>query len=455
LIDLDAWERDRLDEAKMRGFIDALVEAGPSKLAQTVDAMDPELVALYLQRQLRVYDLTVEEPVPDEAAGHYYPTPDRFFLLDILPAGEEGKSLERMIDYLYRADLEMARRVVMSARWELASDLEEHSYRWRAGRMADLGYADFYEALAIYKYLDPATVRLDDTQPNVAAQASPASLPVQLAAVLDTQSGFARALATLPDEAEIERLQGLLLVLVNRAMAADRVEPADLEGAKRTLTRAVGYLGLGLAYLSREDPARAAEALRSVALERIFRVGFSLMYKLRALAEALSLKGFVQLEGASTLLLDPPYSDLFERLRRLRPDPFSSLAEIRDAATALEEAAKIGPAVLALAGGREAVDRAVDAAVNPREEIRFGTLVRTAAANALFGRALSVAPLHPRELRQVAGKLSGAELPPELRAQIATALGALPPHLIDPWLVDFGARLVEPGGVLVRYSWLK
>src|SRR6185437_2737081 len=27
LIDLDAWERDHLDEAKMRGFIDALVEA--------------------------------------------------------------------------------------------------------------------------------------------------------------------------------------------------------------------------------------------------------------------------------------------------------------------------------------------------------------------------------------------------------------------------------------------
>ncbi len=39
----------------------------------------------------------------------------------------------------------------MSARSEPAAELEETSYRWRAGRMADLGYIDYYEALAVFR----------------------------------------------------------------------------------------------------------------------------------------------------------------------------------------------------------------------------------------------------------------------------------------------------------------
>ena len=41
-IDLDVWERDHFDEATMRGWLDALVEVGPTKLAQAIEAIDPE-----------------------------------------------------------------------------------------------------------------------------------------------------------------------------------------------------------------------------------------------------------------------------------------------------------------------------------------------------------------------------------------------------------------------------
>src|SRR5205814_756462 len=125
-------------------------------------ALDPEVMALYLQRQAKVYDLSAEEPIPDQAIGHYYPTPDGFYMIDVLPEGEAGKSLERMLDWLYRADLERARQIVMSAKWEVESDLQEWSYRWRSGRMSDLGYPEFYEALSIYRAIDPHSVRLEE-----------------------------------------------------------------------------------------------------------------------------------------------------------------------------------------------------------------------------------------------------------------------------------------------------
>ncbi len=246
-LDLDVWEKDQLDETRMNEWMAALAEAGPDKLGAAIEALDGEVVALWLQRQARVYDLTLETP-PEEPEGQFYPTPDRFFLLDVLREGEQGKALEHVIDWLYRADLDLARRVMMSARWEMSADLEEHAYRWRTGRMADLGYAEYYEALAVYRFLDPASVKIDENtqQPPLT---EPSTLPVQLAAALDERGFFARALGTLGDEKLVERLQGHLMVLVNRVMAADRVPPSDVDGRARDAANArsaTSSLGAGV-----------------------------------------------------------------------------------------------------------------------------------------------------------------------------------------------------------------
>src|SRR5262249_52824953 len=195
--------------------------------------------------------------------------------------------------------------------------------------------------------LDPSTVRPDEdthteATPRELEQAS--SLPVQLAGALDERSFFARALATIHDEHQIERLQALLMLLVNKVMSADLVEPGDVAGAQKALERAVGYLGIGLEYLSRGQLELAGTALRHVALERVFRVGVSLTLQLRRLADTLVDKGGVQLDR--TLLLDPPYDALVRSLRQQRPllddgsgpRPFRTLADIRQAAAALEEA---------------------------------------------------------------------------------------------------------------------
>ena len=50
----------------------------------------------------------------------------------------------------------------MGARAESDAELEEMAYRWRQARMADLGFADYYEALEVYRELDPASVQLGD-----------------------------------------------------------------------------------------------------------------------------------------------------------------------------------------------------------------------------------------------------------------------------------------------------
>jgi hypothetical protein len=347
-LDLDVWEKDHLEVERVNAWIDTLADAGYEKMGAILEALDPEVMALWLKRQAEIYDLTIEEP-PEEPQGHFFPTPDRFYLLDILVGGEEGKAIERILDWIYRYDLAFGRQVVMSAKWELGSDLEEHAWRWRQGRMADLGYVDFYEALSIYRWLDPASVKLDEHTFVAPPPETPTELPAVLAGSLDDAGFFGKALGTLGSDVEVERLHGALVLLINKAMAADLVDPGDFDHGKEALARAVAYVGLGLEYLARGDVARAGVALGSVALERIFRVGFSLTLQVKTLAETLVTKG-----GVDPIALDAPWDEVLRALRRRRPEYpraldtppadgvryFATLADVARAAAALETIAQ-------------------------------------------------------------------------------------------------------------------
>ena len=419
-LDLDAWQKDEFLADRAMPWLEVLIDAGPAKLARAIDGLDPEVIALYLQRHARVYDLHLDQP-PEEAEGHYYPTPDGFFLLDVLDAreGGHGKHVERFVDWLYRADMEIARRVIMSAKWELATDLSEHAYRFRAGRMADLGYVDYFEALEVYRYLDPMTVRVGEG--SVTPPVVEGGLPSELSAAIDPASLLAKALERIVDPDELDRFSSSLLQLVNRVMSADLVEPGDVEAAQAALRRTASYLGLALEFLGRSDLGRTIEALRTVSPTRLFRLGFSLTAKLKKAADTLlahawlspSPSGAASPPGAAgASLLDPPHADVVHALRKARPmfpralegkdgeRPFETLGEIAQAARSLEEAAQIGDFVRRGLGvdPRLLSEENLDACVPGPDTITFQVIIATLAANLLLERPPSLVALAPADL---------------------------------------------------------
>src|SRR5215470_8481097 len=134
LVDLSSWSHDRLDDGAIVPWLEALLEAGPEKLASVWRELDPEVAALLLQRWVRVYNI-VEEEVPDWEEPPFIPTPDRFFMLKVTAErADAARLVGELVDRLYRVDAELARHTIRTASSEPTAELEEMALRWRSGR---------------------------------------------------------------------------------------------------------------------------------------------------------------------------------------------------------------------------------------------------------------------------------------------------------------------------------
>src|SRR5207344_2984077 len=146
----------------LRPWLSSLLDAGFEKFGQVWGQLDSELRALILQRQVKIYDVSLGEEPAEDNEGPIIATVDSFFMLELLGDDDSQRFVMRMIEDLYRADADLARHTIMSARSEPPAELEETSYRWRSGRLADMGYVDFYDALDLFRPLDPSQAQIGE-----------------------------------------------------------------------------------------------------------------------------------------------------------------------------------------------------------------------------------------------------------------------------------------------------
>jgi hypothetical protein len=289
-VDLDAWDGDVFVAEAMKPWLAAVAEHGYEKVGEFWAGLDTEIRALFLARHCRsIYDLTLgEEPWDDEEVGPII-TVDRFFALQLRVEDDDTYRLIRnLIDELYKADAHLARNTIMVARSELGAEIEEDAARWRRGRLADLGYVDFEHALELFRPLPADQVVIgEDTRDSNLNSDQHGHLPVPAIEELVRRSFLARALARIGEPAETSRLEASLLLVINQVLAAARARPGQTEVVQRASAYAAGTLSLGLETVSRGDLARAEQALRTVAMTRLFRVGYTVTTTLQRMAKAL------------------------------------------------------------------------------------------------------------------------------------------------------------------------
>jgi hypothetical protein len=455
-LDIDIWDRDRVLVEGMKPWLAAVTEAGGfEKLGSVWQRLDPELRALFLQKHAVIYDLSLgQEPDDDDGTAELYFTPDTFFCLKLQGDEDTRKLIRQMVDDLYRYEIDgvLARHTIMAAHSEPPPELEEMAYRWRSGRMADLGYVDFHDALDLFQPLEPDKVTIGEgTEERFAivddSDAAASRLPMAITDELLSRSFLARALDQL-DAGEADRLKAAILVLTNKVLSAARIKPGDLEALRRGAHYATATLSLGLEVVARGDVERAGAALRSVSVTRLHRVGYTVTLKIARLARGLAPRAATAGEPATSVLAAllgarPWMSRALDQPAAHGVRPFESPADLRRAAEVL---ARLGLRI-AIAESLGVDLLAMAQAPEPRPAL--DDHARTALVHAMLGDPAGGAALDDAALRRFrATSFTGESLSDDAQERALTALirrlddsgltaAREPlPALVAGWLVD-------------------
>ena len=341
LVDLEVWKKDRLVPEKLLEWVEILMECGEEKFAQFLRSADLEFIILILKKFIRV---TKQEEENSEKDGR--PTPESLERLYFVHVKEEKARplINRFLEKLLYLDMELYRRVMEGVIWELESGLEETEYRWRNGRLADLGFPDFEEALEIYRFINPQTMRLDGKTLFSGELGEPGLVPAFYLTFQEDGPFFSTALRRLDDPSEQDRIKAEIAALGNKAIIAESTGGFSQEEIERVGRKVFHYLNLGLQFLSTEKKAEPVDVLRSVSIQRVFQCGFSNTLLLKRKAEVIFEGPWFERNRGNLVFLDFPHREIFKGLLQKRPafyrngkyDDFKHVDDFREIESILE-----------------------------------------------------------------------------------------------------------------------
>jgi hypothetical protein len=273
-LDLDAWRGNEVDVATANEWLQAIARTSPEARVRTLEALDAELLTLALRARIGV------EQKPDDAQGWSPPdgsqTLEGQFHYWALADGDDLADVTEHLRALFESAYWSYFRLMHAIQWELGSDSEEWALRWRTGRLEDLGFPPWDDAMRIYRFLDAQARReLPDEEPP-----SPAEwpLPGWLPQLPETGGPGDRIFRAIAEQGESERraIFYAFVALANRIAVADGLPLGDAESTPKAIAKAARIASAGLAYLAEEHGLRDAELVRRVSVEHLFRVGANL-----------------------------------------------------------------------------------------------------------------------------------------------------------------------------------
>ena len=275
-VDLDAWNDLTPDRESLAEWIATFGEADDETLMRGVQALDPELIMLWLQDRAEV----VMKPSDSDGGQGWSPpgggsTLDGVFYLVATRSSDDLDVVMRLLALLFESDYWFYFRMLQSVTHELPTENEEWALRWRAGRLQDLGFPSWEEAMAIYAQPRRDELeRLPDVAPKVGEWHLPVFMP-ELPAVADSQLSLFRAAAALDDEAR-RAFAYAFLALANQVAVADKLPLGDAESIPKAIEKAAELASRGLDSLAARFDVDPVVVLRRAPLARLFRVGVHL-----------------------------------------------------------------------------------------------------------------------------------------------------------------------------------
>ena len=419
-IDLDCWRKDNFHISTFTEWLAAYIACGPEELARTARAIDPNILAMFLKKNVEVHYLELDEPLDNL---QLMLTPDERFGIEILGKDKEATIAKLSLDAIFRIDPSLGYDLIDRIRWDQSLSLEEQGYQNKCLRLEEIGFVDYYEALSIYgESREDLVPRQKKVHVDEEIIEGSSTLPALFVASLSPNQYFWQAFQFISDRQQVRIIGKQLANLANRLMSVHSVASGNLEKVNPVLMEMRDTLNLGLEYLTNEDMKLSSTVLLENDVQAIFRVGFSIVAELRTCANRILNQGSLRLKDSDDTILEFPYKEFIEGLCRQRPLFFEGLDNPRS--LQYRNFASLGDVEISRAGLKkiEILSRIFWKFVcgpGPKlkpnwfqntnsslEKITCGNLFVTAALNEILGKTFQHHPLTVKELHLALRKLT-------------------------------------------------
>ena len=274
-VDLEAWSGYQPDLANLNAWLEAFARTPKSSLLRAASALDRETLVLWLKSRVEVF----QKPTDDESwqPPEHTETLEGQFYFRAREEGADLAAITTLLHALFEEDYWTYFRLMLGVIWELDSDNCEWALRWRTGRLEDLGFPTWDEAMLIYTFLAPAECgRIPGNERPLDVEGW--HLPVWIPRLPEAGPGCQRIFRAIARLDDAERLAAFyaLVAVANKVAVADRLPLGDAQSTPRAIEKAAQLISDGLARVAAENALDDPQVLREVTLERLFRVGANL-----------------------------------------------------------------------------------------------------------------------------------------------------------------------------------
>lgn len=306
LLDVETWEKDRVDFSALTRWLNLLLTADPKRLTDWMSEERPDLLEYYL---FRTIDVAVREHDQDPSDfGDGFLTCDDVYYVrlpdeeDGHPAEPEEKLLQkeflsRLLDYLAARDHVFYQQTLLMSRQVIPAESEEEAFRLKTVRLSEKGMPSFEEAVGVYQPIRPDQVKQRKKRlPHRRRIDEMVPAPIQPVSLMEGASPFSRALSRITAADLLEPLQVEFAGLCNRLIAADGRPVRSREDLATIVRKACGYISMGLERLigdgagdgpaEKDKLSRYAAYIRAYPLVDLFRAGYGLAAELQTQARS-------------------------------------------------------------------------------------------------------------------------------------------------------------------------
>ncbi len=281
LLDFDIWHKDELDEDHLWEWLELTDATGDLKLLEKIlRSIDLSIICLLVMKYVK---FEIREEATEEPPAPEYFTPDKGHTWLNVNAPDSNKTflLGRVLALIFETNAELFYDILGATGEATESEIVENGYQNKTKRLEAEGIPSDEYAYSLNAPLPLDLVNLSDADHTVANDLKSITPLVYDSMTMQPLSGMVSKIKNI-DEFEAE-----LTLIMNAAIIRFGIDISDYEEVKLLGSKVKGAINIALEALIKKTNAEDIELYDKVGLQKLYRVGLTLLLDLQKKARAI------------------------------------------------------------------------------------------------------------------------------------------------------------------------